>query len=727
VIFLFGLATLMASALSFWVEPLVGRALLPLLGGAPAVWNGCMVFFQASLLAGYALAHAVAKLPPAARLAAHAAVLLAPLAALPIGLAPAAVARLEAGAAPLPWLFGALAGTVGLPFLALSTTAPLLQSWAAKSRHPALADPYPLYAVSNAGSLLGLLAYPFLLEPRVTTAAQMRAWSHGYLLLAGLALAAAAGAARWARPEVPDDTSPPASDPVDGSRKMEWIALSLVPSSLLLGVTAHITSDIAAMPLLWIIPLTIYLLTFVAAFARRPPVTVAALDRVVPVLVVLLVTTMIFASTQILFLPLHLVCFAVLALSCHLRLAEARPAPAHLTEYYLWISLGGVLGGMFNALVAPLLFDRQAEYPLALVAACFLRPPPADGDSRGGDGWFAIVLGALCANLYFVGAMVGAEMRELVLRFAWLVPLFVSYRQGPKRTRFALAIATLLVTAELHRQMGDQVLYRERTFFGVHRVVREVEARRHRLVHGGITHGLQLMDQRGMLLPEPMTYYHRDGPAGDVFRAAQKRKAALRVALVGLGAGSLASFARPTDELTFHEIDAAVVRIARDPRYFTYVSRSPAARIDFVVGDARLTLKAAAPARYDLIMLDAFSSDAVPVHLLTREALALYLEKLAPGGMIAVHISNLYLDMRPLIGALGADARLAGASRKDREFSADEEKRGRAVCTWTVLVRTPADLAGVVAAGKWEPLPRREDVPAWTDDCASVVPLLEVW
>lgn len=721
-VFLFGLATLLASALSFWVEPLVGRALLPLLGGAPAVWNTCMVFFQASLLAGYGLAHALTKLPASARLAAHVAVLALPLVALPIGLAPDAVARLEAGAAPIPWLLTALCGTVGLPFLALATTAPLLQSWAAASRRPGLADPYPLYAVSNAGSLIGLLAYPFLLEPGVTTAVQMTAWSRGYALLAALGIAAAAAAARTATAAASPAVAP--APPIHASRKLEWIALALVPSSLLLGVTTHITSDIAAVPLMWIVPLTIYLATFVLAFARRPPLTASSVDAAVPALVVLLATTMIFGSTQLIWLPLHLAVFAVLALLCHLRLAESRPDPARLTEYYFFISLGGVLGGMFNALAAPLLFDRQIEYPLALVAACFLRPAP-DADSRGGDGWFAIGIGALCVNITVLAAYAGAEAMAVGLRFVWLIPLFLSYRQGRKHTRFALAIATLLLTAELNRNLGDEVLHRERTFFGVHRVIREAEGRRHKLMHGQIYHGLERVDASGRLEPEPLVYYHRKGPAGDVFRAMQARRPSLKVGLVGLGAGSLAAYARATDTLIFHEIDPAVVRIARDPRLFTFLSSSRAARVETVVGDARLTLRAAPRGAFDLLVLDAFSSDAVPVHLLTREALALYLDRLAPGGLIALHVSSLYLDLRPLIAALGAEQHLAGAARSDRSFPFDEQQQGRAPSTWAVLARSAADLGELTRLGTWAPLTAREGVVPWTDDRASLIPLIE--
>ena len=721
---LFASAVLAGSALMFWVEPLIGRMLLPLLGGTPAVWNTCMVFFQAMLLAGYLLAHAlVLGLSTRARLAAHAALVLAPLAVLPLGLPAGAAAQLAAGAEPGSWLWGTLLSFVGLPFLALASTAPLLQAWAARSGDARLADPYPLYAMSNVGSMLALGAFPFLLEPNLTLAAQLTWWSRAYAIYAALSLAAAGLAARGAQAPA----TPALGDAVEipPGRRLRWVLWSMVPSSLLLGVTAHIALDIAAVPLLWILPLVIYLLTFVVAFARAPVVTARGADRAAPLLIAILAGTLAFRVTRIAWVPLHLAAFGVVALVCHLRLAEDRPPPARLTGFYLCTSLGGVLGGLFNAMVAPLLFDRLLELPLMLVAACFLRPPArADAPATGTDGWLSIVIGALCVNLDLLGCFAGEPVVHTLWRLALVAPLFLAFRSGSRRTRFALAIFALLATAEEHRDLGDLVLHRERTFFGVLTVVRQESIARQKLVHGQILHGAQRIAADGTLEAEPLAYFHRDGPCGELFAQVARRPDPARVGVVGLGAGSLAAYARPGERWRFYEIDPAVIAIAKNPAYFTYLTGCHAAEVRTVTGDARLVLAAARPATHDLLILDAFTSDAVPVHLLTREALALYLEALAPAGLLVFQISNLYLDMEPLLAELAHERGLAGRIRRDNDVPEPQLLKGQVASVWVVLARSDGDLGALARSPRWKPLARRAGVRAWTDDYSSLLAIL---
>lgn len=718
---LFAGAVLGGAALMFWVEPLIGRLLLPLLGGTPAVWNTCLVFFQAVLLAGYLLAHALtAWVPARARLVAHAALVLAPLAALPLALPAGATARLAEGAEPLPWLVATLSATVGLPFLALASTAPLLQAWAARSGDPRLADPYPLYAMSNLGSLLALAAFPLVLEPNLTLAEQARWWSRAYAAYAGLSLAAAWRASRGER--TPEAATPPAAA-IPFARRVRWVLWSLVPSSLLLGVTAHIALDIAAVPLLWILPLAIYLGTFVVAFARVPLATARGVDRGAPFLLAALAAALAFRVTRIAWVPLVLAAFAAVAQVCHLRLAEDRPPPARLTGFYLCLSLGGVLGGLFNALVAPLAFDRLLELPLMLVLACFLRPPSSPS-ATGPDGWLAILIGAACVNLDLLGLFAGEPVDGVVTRLALLTPLFLSFRYGSRRTRFSLAVFALLATAEQHRELGDQVLRRERTFFGVLTVVREPSIARQKLVHGQILHGAQRLDDDGSLKPEPLAYFHPAGPCGDLFAEVGRRPRGTRVGVVGLGAGSLAAYARPGERWWFCEIDPAVIGIAKDPGYFTYLSACHAAELETVAGDARLVLAREPASRFDLLILDAFTSDAVPVHLLTREALDTYLRVLAPDGLLAFQISNLYLDMEPLLAELARERGLSGRIRRHTGLSEAQIFAGQIATVWVVLARSDARLGALGTDPRWKPLRNKPGVRAWTDDYSSLLTIL---
>lgn len=778
---LFSLTLFLSAALLFLVQPMFGKMVLPRFGGAPAVWNTCQVFFQASLLVGYVYAHLVStRLGIRWQVVLHGIVLLVPLISLPIAVA--AGWEPAGDASPVGSLLGLLAVSVGLPFVVVSTTAPLLQAWFARSDDAAAGDPYFLYAASNAGSLLALLAYPLVLEPALPLSAHRWVWSVGYVLLIGLV--GACGVFVWrARntnpsrsptltPSHSHTSTPQPSSSVTALRRFHWLALAFVPSSLLLSVTLHITTDVAAVPLLWVVPLAIYLATFILAFARRQLIPAGFAARIMPLLVIVLVIVLVSEATHPtwLLMLVHFAAFFVVSLVCHGELARLRPPPERLTEFYLWLSLGGILGGLFSALVAPLLFWTIVEYPLVLVLACLLRPAPpvatdADGrlevprkkkkksavadvapfDSRlPATGWrispwqldliLPIALGLAVAGLIWISQLVSepfdlTDIERLAMAFA--LPAVICYLFLYRPVRFALGIAALLLASQLRPSIHGQVLHVERSFFGVHRVAVDPTGKYMQLVHGSTVHGKQRLadapaSSNSTPRPgpaEPLNYYHRRGPAGDLFALPQLTQERLPIAVIGLGTGSLAAYAQPEQPLDYYEIDPVVQKIAQDSRYFTFLAEC---RGDYriLLGDARLKMGGARDGQYGLIVVDAFSSDAVPMHLITREAVALYVQKLAERGVVAFHVSNRYLDLSPVLATLARELDLVCLVRADLEYRVDEA--GHDPSIWVVLARRQSDLEGlprprpgVPASTVWSVVPPGGS-PVWTDERANL-------
>jgi hypothetical protein len=635
-------ATLFISAaLLFLMQPMLTKMVLPQLGGAPSVWNTCLCFFQATLLLGYLYAHlSSTRLGPRAQLGAH--VLVLALAVLFLPLDPTAGAPPSNGT-PVLWLLTRLATTVGIPFFAISATAPLLQCWFSRTDHYTAKDPYFLYASSNAGSLLALLSYPLLIEPSLPLSEQSRIWSAGLSALVGAIALCWVG---YRRQEITSRPEASVAGSVGIAGRLRWIAYSFVPSSLLLAVTAYITTDLAAAPLFWIVPLALYLLTFTLVFARHPPVPHRWMTKLQPLFVIPVVVLSLILH-NIWLLGLHLACFFVIAMVCHGELAARRPPVRNLTEFYLYVALGGVLGGLFNALVAPAIFPDIWEYPLMIVAACLIRP----AGSGGGVGAIrrdillpAILLAILLTLLHLRNVPAVALVAALVLTALALLHF------SERRWRFALGIAACLLVAQLANLQGT--LETTRSFFGVYRVRLVNDGRVRVLQHGTTVHGAESTQPGSATVP--LGYYTRDGAFGRFFTATAARSVR-RVGLIGLGTGGLGCYAQPGQAWVFHEIDPAVERLARDDRFFHFLAecgQSP--RI--VLGDARLTLQQVPDRFYDVLVIDAFSSDSIPVHLLTREALALYHAKLAPAGVILFHISNRYLELASVIAALAADA-----------------------------------------------------------------------
>ena len=716
---LFAATMLVSAALLFFVEPMFAKMVLPRLGGSPAVWNTCVVFFQATMLLGYAYAHLIARrLRLWQQLVLHTAVLLLITWSLPIGIPEGWTPPVDR--TPIPSLLVLLLFTVGGPFFAVSATAPLLQRWFSHTRHPSASDPYFLYAASNVGSMVALLGYPFIAEPSWPLSLQSDGWSAGYVLLATLIGACAIGVLRGQahnqRPELAASDATPTIEeqPIAWRRRARWVALAFVPSSLMLAVTTFISTDIASVPLLWIAPLTLYLLSFVMAFAARQVVSQRVGSAVMAILLFPLTFAIIVRLPGPLWflMPLHLVAFFVCALVLHRELARDRPATRHLTEFYLWLSVGGVLGGVFNTFVAPVAFTDVIEYPLVIVMACAFSPLVRPCRSRAMDVALPLGLGAVALAIVLILETFG--MSPIVVgMFGALVTLYWGCSRRPLRLAAGLALVFVVGFAMVDGE-GD-VLHAERTFFGVLRV-RAIERNgpTHALFHGSTVHGEQSLDPA--LRHKPTAYYYEDGPVGQFFSAMSDRFT--RVGVIGLGTGALAVYTTPDQHWTFYEIDPVVERIARDTRFFTYLEHCGVG-CDVVLGDARLSMAGAPSGRYDAIILDAFSSDAIPLHLLTKQALELYLAKLSDRGVLAFHISNRHLALRPVIGALARDSGLAARVQLHRP---PEKSSGRP-SEWVVMARSEEHLGALANDSRWERIANdRRNV--WTDDYSDILSVL---
>ena len=722
---LYALTLGLSALLMFWVQPLYARLALPLLGGAPAVWITAMLFFQAALLAGYLYAHlSVRWLGLKRQSLLHGVLLLLAFVALPVAL-PEGWAP-PAGGMHAGWQVGLMAVGVGLPFFAVSATAPLLQRWFVHAGHARSADPYFLYSASNIGSIAALIGYPLLFEPAMRLGEQGRAWTGGYALL--VLLIGWCGLILWRRfvaePPGAEGAELELSSDISWRRRGMWVLLAFAPSSLMLGVTLHLSTDVAAVPLLWVVPLALYLLSFVIVFARRPLLPHRwMLIFQVPVLVLLAATMSWSHNLLWVELLIHLEAFFIAAMVCHGELAARRPAALHLTEFYLWMSVGGVLGGMFNALLAPVLFDSVLEYPMMVVLVALLRPWRAGRGRR--DIALDLVLPGLLALLMWLSSGLadggyGIAISMAVFAAAVGLALLLAWRGRP--LRFALGLAVLMIMAPLAlKQQGfvglgeSDTIHSERSFFGVNRVTAmETPVRAHILIHGTTVHGAQSQDENAR--KTPLTYYHPDGPLGQVFQAFPFWRFN-RVGAVGLGTGAAACYVRPGQNWTFYEIDPVVERIARDERFFTYLADC-ALEADIVIGDARLSLQAAPEGSFDLLILDAFSSDAIPVHLLTREAFAMYRRKLAPGGVIMVHISNRYLDLEPVLGRITVETGFFGVTQYHDEGTNEVMLRYPSI--WVVMARSPDDIIELAPDPRWQPL-RGADAPLWTDDYVDIV------
>ncbi len=721
-VFLFGFAaSLFASAfLLFSVQPLVSRLVLPRLGGSPAVWNTCVCFFQAALLLGYGYAHLSAShLRPRVQVALHGLVLAAGLALMPLSLG---VEAPPPDRSPVFWLLTLLAIKVGPPFLAIAATAPLLQAWFARTTHPQASDPYFLYAASNAGSLLALLSYPLLIETTLSLSDQTWLWSAGFAATAAAVLACGGAALlHGAAPAPMRSASWPQAARIGMAERLHWLALAFVPSALMLAVTTHITTDVAAVPLLWVLPLGIYILTFILAFMQGSFPGQPLLLPLQAVAIAAAAVIPLFGTANALAMLAPLVAFTLVAAVCHAELARRRPDVRHLTGYFLLISVGGALGGVFNALLAPVLFRIPLEYPLLLVAACLLRPPPAPLPTRKREDWairgdllLPVVLLVLTITLLWASRSGPESLRPVARVGAVVLPGAALLWFAKRRLRLAFAVAACFLIPTLGAVFGTEAT--ARSFFGVYRVVQRPQDEAVALAHGTTIHGVQSTRPGEELVP--LGYYHRAGPFGRFFEAlAQRPVPVASVGVVGLGTGGLACYARPGETWTFFEIDPVVERLARDARWFRFLAGC-GNRPSVVLGDARITLAANAAAHYDVLVIDAFSSDSVPVHLLTREALALYFSRLKPGGIVLFHISNRYLELAPVVARLAIEAGAPVRHLRTRSGTGGLRQLGAEV----VAVAAPGGNLDSLAEDGWQ-VPEPGPV-LWTDERSDILGII---
>jgi spermidine synthase len=729
---LFVIAVFSSAALVFMVQPMVAKLVLPLLGGSPAVWNTSQAFFQFALLIGYGYAHFLQKLPTVRRqIMVHIGALA--IAALVLPLRVSGLLGEPSSTSPILWLLGVLALSIGLPFAILSATAPLVQAWHARTvRGEGASEPYALYAASNLGSLLALLAYPVVMEPLLSLHAQRWTWSAGYigfvLILASLAMLV------WRASATPATANAPAAAPATPApgwvQRLIWIGLAAIPSSLMLGVTTHLATDVASAPFMWVIPLALYLVTFIIAFQSRPlipPYWALLLQAAaLPACAFLLPQH---GNQLPLLLGIHLTCFFLTALVCHQALVARRPDPTHLTEFYLCLSIGGVVGGSFNAFLAPVIFETILEYPLVLVLAGLARPWNLGRLTVWEIGVLVAGLLASVAAVLTVDHLKGFLTFDAVLTLKTLlgVTIVSAFLVRSRALAFTVLLAALSVGAHVVSDRAD-VISTQRSFFGVLRQTNYPDPRMggnvRLLTHGTTLHGAQASDPRWRC--RPLVYYAPETPIGQVFTESQATKSGLRIGAVGLGTGSVAGYVRPGDHLTFFEIDPLVIDISNRSGDFTYTTECAKGPVDFVLGDARLTLQKQPAEAFDILLIDAFSSDAIPAHLLTVEAVKGYLAKLKPDGVLVLHLSNRHLE---LMKPAAAVAEAAGGFALAQHHVQDSLSPQYWESSENVIIvgRSRAALQAYVDDARWEPA-KADGVAPWTDDYTNLIgALTRVW
>ena len=689
----FTAATFISALLLFSVQPMFAKMVLPVLGGSPSVWAVAIFFFQAALLGGYCYAHLlIGRVPLAVTGFVHFCICLLALLTLPMGL-PAGWTEPPPGE-PYLWQLGLFTVAIGLPFLAVAANAPLLQAWFARTGHPQGNDPYFLYAASNLGSLIALLGYPFVLEPAFGLKALARIWTLGFLVLVAaliltfMLMLNRQGEGRPVAGSTPAGADTPGAAPTWGDR-LGWVGLSLVPAALLTAFTTHVTTDIASAPLLWVLPLSLYLLTFVLVFREKSLIRrdIMLFLHLICVAIGLLVISQTKHESWFVTAATGVVVFFTSAMVAHRTLYEARPAARYLTQFYLWMSLGGALGGLSAALIAPKIFSEVFEYPLLLALSMACRPGVINGEAvrrlwgslRYYLGWpgraahgaaqltehdkqemlvlWLIVAGGILAIYWVPWAInkfnlnVGEWGTTIIVVGLLVLVLLGEVKRPLRQLTAALLIFCALAWLPSAVKRGEA----QRSYFGVYRVQTSGDGDYHTLIHGTTLHGAQrIRDEQGNRVddPVPATYYYDKSPMALTIAKVRERLGDKkgRYGVTGLGAGSLSCHSKEGESWRFFEIDPVIIGIASDPRYFTFLKHCQP-KPDIVLGDARLTMAREANASFDLILVDAFSSDAVPVHLMTAEALRLYLDKVKDNGIVLLHISNRYLDLDSVLGA----------------------------------------------------------------------------
>ena len=754
----FSLTLLLSSFLLFLVQPMIGRMLLPSLGGTPAVWNGCMLFFQAALLAGYAWAHyGPPKLGVKNHLLVHLFLLAAVCCLLPMKIVDSWAAPVDSN--PMFWLLGQLTLCVGLPFFVISSSAPLLQRWfsLSASETDQGSEPWFLYAISNFGSLVALISYPFVFERIMGLTNQGIFWASGFLLLTCMFANCAWYTLRNARPEVlTRPRTKTHTPPLSWNQRVRYIVLAAIPSSLMLGVTTIVSTDAGSFPLMWSIPLALYLITFILVFAKRQLLPHRWIVRATPffLLAMPLVMTIDLGDNPALMIAAHFAVFFVVAMACHGEMARLRPPVEQLTEFYLMMSIGGVVGGAFNSLLAPVLFNSILEYPIVLIAASLALPAwreIADGqnstDRSPAPSWLSIekiwavpvALLVLLSGVWAFEYSLLTLFRPLVMLLGFAVPAAVCILLARSPRRFVPCYALLLLGYPFIHVNHDVTL-KQRGFFGVNEIATVGEFRT--LINGRTQHGMQRIEETEN--PLPLSYYHPDGPVGDLFRQFGDQQN--RIGVVGLGVGTIAAYGQANQQLDFYEIDPIVYQMASDENYFSYLS-SARSDVEVILGDARVQLDARRKRMsrltnvawrpnsnetqtknrlYGMMILDAFGSDSVPIHLLTEEAVELYLDSLDENGLLAIHISSKFMNFIPVGAALSQHFGLHSAVRTDAQLTQADRQSGRSASRYMIFSRDKETIDRFLdLENGWQPL--KSDRPVhWTDEHANILDVM-IW
>lgn len=734
-IFLFALTLFSSASLMFVLQPMFGKALLPLLGGSASVWNTCMVFYQSILFIGYLYAHLLStRFGYRKQLLIHVSLLIVSLYFLPVSIPEGS--RPPTSDNPSIWLLTTLFTSIGLPFFILSTNSPLLQKWFSRIGHQTSSDPYYLSIASNTGSLIALLSYPFLLEPAIGITQQQQLWSAGFLGLIGLiSLCMLILKQQHFQPNSNDNKESRTSlvDKPELKLQFQWLLLAFVPSSLLLGTTNFISIDIATVPLLWVIPLALYLFSFILVFsgygaAIHKKILLIQPWLVAPFLIYYFSNQKLASFSVELFI--HLLVFFLSIMVCHGELAKKRPSTNYLTQYYLIMSFGGMLGGIFNSFIAPFIFSSIYEYPLMIVCALLLNP------INGISIYLKENLTKIIFSTYFItfavilSISVNQSDNAFLISFVLITLMGAAYFLFKKSSLYfpLFGLLVLSCAAPEKHQHGDQLMHQSRNFYGVLSVkeikdlnVGSTTETIHEIYSGTTRHGLQLVGNLNRQCT-PNGYYSPQGPLGSIFSNYSHLNSHWRVGVVGLGAGEMAGYAKASQNWTFFELDPAVVQIATNPNYFTYLTDC-IGDYEVKIGDARITLEKQ-PQPFDLLVIDAFTSDSIPTHLLTKEALELYFSKLENNGLLVFHISNRYLALKKV---LADHAAKLGLTLLLQEFRPEQNIPFVYRSDWAILARNEADLNPLLSDNSqkdWQKTPYDPDSRSWTDDFTSI---MSVW
>jgi hypothetical protein len=721
---------LLSACLLFLVQPMFARMALPLLGGTPAVWAIAMCFFQGVLLGGYCYAHLLKRyLAPSQAVTLHIILMALAWFFLPVNLPPSAVPA--GGATAGLWLIGLMAKSIGYPFFFLSATAPLLQSWFARTTHSAAENPYFLYSASNIGSLGALIAYPFVVEPLMGLHMQAQLWSIGF---AALVFAIATSGMMMLKNLAPARIVAIAETPthITWRARLWWIFMSFIPSALLVAWTNHITTDIASAPFLWLPPLVLFLLTFVLVFRDTPLISIktARIIQLVTLPIAFIVQFALPLSYAVPVMVIGALSFFATALICHRQLYESRPEAQHLTEFYMLMSLGGVLGGLFVSLLAPLLFSSVLEYPLLLIIGIAASSDLIEDPKLRATLASPTVPIAVFAGLLILTTLTGSAsvQHSLFALRNWEIAFFGASAFAFVRSgRMGLAALAIIMTAlvNLIAQPPERVALR--SYFGVLTVYDNVGDKPFRqLIHGTTMHGAERLDElaTGFIgKPHPLTYYSPEGGMARALLTTQERlteegkTGTYRV--IGLGSGSLACYSKPGEDWAYYEIDRDVIKVAQDPNQFTFLS-SCAPNMKMIEGDARITLQNETQGKADYFLIDAFSSDSIPVHLITTEAMQLYLSRIKDDGVLVMHVTNRYMDLVPVVAAnmKAIDPMLQG---RVVDFVPPTNGDINAMHSITLVMSKNAHALELLdKAGGTAPLTASADVEKWTDDFANL-------